>query len=699
MRIHILQSRMSFEQADILQYYLDAKEQVINAKIQERTADVTVSYQGSREEILSVLEAFTYERAQVPETYLKNSGRQMNREYWDRLVNKTVIYFGNKIFLPYPIRAGITMITSVKYIWKGLTTLARRRIEVPVLDATAIGVSIFRGDISTASSVMFLLSLGEILEEWTHKKSVGDLARSMSLNISKVWLVRDGQEIMVPVTEIRSGDPVRVHMGNVIPFDGCVIEGEAMVNQASLTGESVPVRRAEGSTVYAGTVVEEGEITFKVKEANGSSKYEKIMAMIEESEKLKSSLESKAEHLADRLVPYTFLGTGLVWLLTRNMTKTISVLMVDFSCALKLAMPLSVLSAIREASTHDITVKGGKYLEAMADATTIVFDKTGTLTKAQPTVVEVISFNEKLPDELLRIAACLEEHFPHSMAKAVVREAEKKHLVHEELHSKVEYIVAHGISSMLEDKKVVIGSYHFVFEDEKAQIPAEKQELFDHLSAEYSHLYMAIDGRLAAVICIEDPLRPEAAEVVKKLKKTGITKVVMMTGDSDRIARTIAERVGVDEYYSEVLPEDKAGFVEKEKAAGRKVIMIGDGINDSPALSASDVGIAISDGAEIAREIADVTIGADNLYEVVTLKKLSNALMKRIRKNYKAIVGINASLIVLGVAGVFQPTTSALLHNTSTLVISMKSMKNLLGKEENEEEAAHGEMNLELAVQ
>ena len=699
MRIHILQSRMSFEQADILQYYLDAKEQVINAKIQERTADVTVSYQGSREEILSVLEAFTYERAQVPEVYLKNSGRQMNREYWDRLVNKTVIYFGNKIFLPYPIRAGITMITSVKYIWKGLTTLARRRIEVPVLDATAIGVSIFRGDISTASSVMFLLSLGEILEEWTHKKSVGDLARSMSLNISKVWLVRDGQEIMVPVTEIRSGDPVRVHMGNVIPFDGCVIEGEAMVNQASLTGESVPVRRAEGSTVYAGTVVEEGEITFKVKEANGSSKYEKIMAMIEESEKLKSSLESKAEHLADRLVPYTFLGTGLVWLLTRNMTKTISVLMVDFSCALKLAMPLPVLSAIREASTHDITVKGGKYLEAMADATTIVFDKTGTLTKAQPTVVEVISFNEKLPDELLRIAACLEEHFPHSMAKAVVREAEKKHLVHEELHSKVEYIVAHGISSMLEDKKVVIGSYHFVFEDEKAQIPAEKQELFDHLSAEYSHLYMAVDGRLAAVICIEDPLRPEAAEVVKELKKTGITKVVMMTGDSDRIARTIAERVGVDEYYSEVLPEDKAGFVEKEKAAGRKVIMIGDGINDSPALSASDVGIAISGGAEIAREIADVTIGADNLYEVVTLKKLSNALMKRIRKNYKAIVGINASLIVLGVAGVFQPTTSALLHNTSTLVISMKSMKNLLGKEENEEEAAHGEMNLELAVQ
>ena len=652
MRIHILQSRMSFEQADILQYYLDAKEQVINAKIQERTADVTVSYQGSREGILSVLEAFTYERAQVPEVYLKNSGRQMNREYWDRLVNKTVIYFGNKIFLPYPIRAGITMITSVKYIWKGLTTLARRRIEVPVLDATAIGVSIFRGDISTASSVMFLLSLGEILEEWTHKKSVGDLARSMSLNISKVWLVRDGQEIMVPVTEIRSGDPVRVHMGNVIPFDGCVIEGEAMVNQASLTGESVPVRRAEGSTVYAGTVVEEGEITFKVKEANGSSKYEKIMAMIEESEKLKSSLESKAEHLADRLVPYTFLGTGLVWLLTRNMTKTISVLMVDFSCALKLAMPLSVLSAIREASTHDITVKGGKYLEAMADATTIVFDKTGTLTKAQPTVVEVISFNEKLPDELLRIAACLEEHFPHSMAKAVVREAEKKHLVHEELHSKVEYIVAHGISSMLEDKKVVIGSYHFVFEDEKAQIPAEKQELFDHLSAEYSHLYMAIDGRLAAVICIEDPLRPEAAEVVKELKKTGITKVVMMTGDSDRIARTIAERVGVDEYYSEVLPEDKARYVEEAKKNGHKVIMVGDGINDAPALARADIGFAMgAAGTDTAIETADVALMDDDLRKIPTFVRLSRATAQVLMQNIVLALGIKAVFLVLTFTG------------------------------------------------
>ena len=678
MRIHILQSRMSFEQADILQYYLDAKEQVINAKIQERTADVTVSYQGSREEILSVLEAFTYERAQVPEVYLKNSGRQMNREYWDRLVNKTVIYFGKKIFLPYPIRAGITMITSVKYIWKGLTTLARRRIEVPVLDATAIGVSIFRGDISTASSVMFLLSLGEILEEWTHKKSVGDLARSMSLNISKVWLVRDGQEIMVPVTEIRSGDPVRVHMGNVIPFDGCVIEGEAMVNQASLTGESVPVRRAEGSTVYAGTVVEEGEITFKVKEANGSSKYEKIMAMIEESEKLKSSLESKAEHLADRLVPYTFLGTGLVWLLTRNMTKTISVLMVDFSCALKLAMPLSVLSAIREASTHDITVKGGKYLEAMADATTIVFDKTGTLTKAQPTVVEVISFDEKSPDELLRIAACLEEHFPHSMAKAVTDAAAKRGLEHEEMHSKVDYIVAHGIATTINGKRAVIGSYHFILEDEHCEVPANMHDIFENLPMEYSHLYLALEGKLAAVICIEDPLRKEAKQVIRDLKKAGLKKVVMMTGDSERTAKAIAAKVGVDEYYAEVLPEDKAKFVEKEKAMGHKVVMIGDGINDSLALSSADVGIAISDGAEIAREIADVTIAADDLREVVTLKKLSNQLMKRIHQNYRMIVGFNAGLIALGVGGIIPPTTSALLHNTSTIAISLRSMGNLL---------------------
>ncbi len=679
-RVHFIQERMTIEQADILQYYLDAQENVDRAKVQERTCDATIWYHGDRTDLIRKLQKFSYTRVETPADYLKNSGREMNHEYWDKLVTKIVLHYGNKIFLPVSVRTVITSVKSVKYLWAGLKTLAHRKIEVPVLDATAIGVSIFRGDISTASSVMFLLGIGEILEEWTHKKSVGDLARSMSLNISKVWLVRDEQEVLVPVSEVRAGDLVRVRVGNVVPFDGDVVMGEGMVNQASLTGESVPVRKTVDSYAYAGTVVEEGEITIKVKEINGSSKYDKIMTMIEESEKLKSSLESKAEHLADRLVPYTFAGTGLVWLFTRNTTKALSVLMVDFSCALKLAMPLTVLSAIREASTYDMTVKGGKYLEAVAEADTIVFDKTGTLTKAEPTVVNVESFNGQSEDELLRIAACLEEHFPHSMAKAVVEAAVKKHLVHEELHSKVEYIVAHGISSTIEGKRVIIGSYHFIFEDEKAQIPAEQQERFDNLPEEYSHLYMAIDGYLAAVISIEDPLREEAAEVIKQLKAEGISKIVMMTGDSDRIAANIAEKVGVDEYYSEVLPEDKAGFVAKEKAEGRKVIMIGDGINDSPALSEANVGIAISDGAEIAREIADVTVGADNLYEIVTLKRLSNAMMKRIHKNYRQIVGINTALIVLGVAGVFQPTMSALFHNTSTILISMNSMKNLLGE-------------------
>ena len=679
-RVHFIQERMTIKQADILQYYLDAQKNIDKAKVQERTCDATIWYHGDRADLLRKLQEFSYTRVEAPADYLKNSGREMNHEYWDKLVTKIVLHYGNKIFLPISVRTVITSVKSVKYLWAGLKTLAHRKIEVPVLDATAIGVSIFRGDISTAGSVMFLLGIGEILEEWTHKKSVGDLARSMSLNISKVWLVRDEQEVLVPVSEIHTGDLVRVRVGNVVPFDGDVVMGEGMVNQASLTGESVPVRKTVDSYAYAGTVVEEGEITIKVKEINGSSKYDKIMTMIEESEKLKSSLESKAEHLADRLVPYTFAGTGLVWLFTRNTTKALSVLMVDFSCALKLAMPLTVLSAIREASTYDMTVKGGKYLEAVAEADTIVFDKTGTLTKAEPTVVNVESFNGQSEDELLRIAACLEEHFPHSMAKAVVEAAVKKHLVHEELHSKVEYIVAHGISSTIEDKRVIIGSYHFIFEDEKAQIPAGQQERFDNLPEEYSHLYMAIDCYLAAVISIEDPLRGEAAEVIKQLKAEGISKIVMMTGDSDRIAANIAEKVGVDEYYSEVLPEDKAGFVAKEKAAGRKVIMIGDGINDSPALSEANVGIAISDGAEIAREIADVTVGADNLYEIVTLKRLSNAMMKRIHKNYRQIVGINTALIVLGVAGVFQPTMSALFHNTSTILISMNSMKNLLGE-------------------
>ena len=651
---------------------------MISAKIQNRTEDVTICYEGSRDAILEVLKAFSYEKTDVPDTYIKNSGREMNQHYWDQLVEQTFWHFGNKLFLPFSVRAVITTVKSVKYIWKGLQTLFKGKIEVPVLDATAIGVSIIRGDFATAGSVMYLLGIGETLEEWTHKKSVGDLARSMSLNISRVWMMCDGQEVLVSADNVQSGDEVRIHMGNVIPFDGTVTDGEAMVNQASLTGESVPVRKVPDGVVYAGTVVEEGEITIRVREVNGSSKYEKIMAMIEESEKLKSSLEGKAEHLADKLVPYTFLGTGLVWLFSRNVTKAVSVLMVDFSCALKLAMPLSVLSAIREASTYNITVKGGKYLEAMAEADTIVFDKTGTLTKAQPTVAKIVSFNDQSEDELLRIAACLEEHFPHSMAKAVVDAATQKNLEHEEMHSKVEYIVAHGIASTINEKRAVIGSAHFVFEDENCVIPEGEQAKFDALPKEYSHLYLAIEGKLAAVICIEDPLREEASAVVQSLKRAGLSKVVMMTGDSERTAATIAKRVGVDEYYSEVLPEDKASFVEREKAAGRKVIMIGDGINDSPALSAANVGIAISDGAEIAREIADITVSSDDLYQIVTLKLLSDSLMERIKKNYRRIVGFNSLLIVLGVTGVIQPTTSALLHNSSTLLIGLESMQNLL---------------------
>ena len=677
-RVHLIGKAMSFAQADTLQYQFEQMKDVTAVKVQERTMDVTICYIGSRKHIITALGQFSYDKVEVPEVYLKNSGREMNRFYWDKLVDQTVVHFVNKIFLPAPLRAGIATVRSVKYIVQGVKTLAKRKIEVPVLDATAISVSLIRGDYKTAGAVMFLLSMGEILEEWTHKKSVGDLARSLSLNIDKVWLVTDDTEVQVSVAQIKEGDRIRVHMGAVIPFDGIVMEGEALVNQASLTGESLPVRKAAESPVYAGTVVEEGEITLLVKESTGSSKYEKIMTMIEDSEKLKSSLEGKAEHLADRLVPYTFLGTGLTLALTRNTVKALSVLMVDFSCALKLAMPLSVLSAIRESSAHDITVKGGKFLEAVAEADTIVFDKTGTLTKAQPTVVEVIPFDDRSPDELLRIAACLEEHFPHSMATAVVVEAMKRGLVHEELHTKVEYIVAHGISSTINDKKIIIGSHHFVFEDEGAVVPEDKKEQFEQLPEQYSHLYMAMDGKLVAVICIEDPLRVETAEVIRELKHLGIHKVVMMTGDSDRSAANIAQKAGVDAYYSEVLPEDKANFVEQEKKAGHKVIMVGDGINDSPALSAADVGIAISEGAEIAREIADVTIAADDLREIITLKKISNALMKRIDRNYKVIVGFNTALILFGVGGVLQPTMSALLHNTSTILISLKSMENLL---------------------
>ena len=678
-RIHLAQKRMSSVQAETLLYYLQNQNQVSFAKVYDRTGDAVICYEGERAAVIRMIQLFHYEEVELPTGLLESSGRALNNEYQEKLISKVIYHFGRKWLLLAPIRAIYTTVVSVKYIWKGIQTLAQGKIEVPVLDATAIGVSMLRGDYGTAGSVMFLLGVGELLEEWTHKKSVGDLARSMSLNVGKVWLKKDGQEILVPSEKIVAGDEIVVHMGNLIPFDGEVSNGEGMVNQASLTGESVPVRRTLGSVVYAGTVLEEGELTILVKQTGGSSRYEKITAMIEESEKLKSGLESKAEHLADRLVPYSLGGTALTYLLTRNATKALSILMVDFSCALKLAMPISVLSAIREANQHKITVKGGKFLEAVAEADTIVFDKTGTLTKAQPTVAEVVSFSEtKSPDELLRIAACLEEHFPHSMAKAVVDAAKEKHLDHEEMHSKVEYIVAHGISTTINGEKAIIGSYHFVFEDENSIIPEGMEEKFRHLPEEYSHLYLALEGVLAAVICIEDPLRPEAAEIIRQLKKAGLKKIVMMTGDSERTAKAIAKKVGVDEYYAEVLPEDKANFVEKEKAEGRKVIMIGDGINDSPALSAADVGIAISEGAEIAREIADITVAADDLAEILVLRMLSNRLMKRIHKNYRFIVTFNAGLILLGVGGILQPTTSALLHNTSTLYIGLKSMGNLL---------------------
>ena len=680
MRVHMEQYRMTYEQADTLLYVIHNHRNVTFVKVYDRTADAVIEYVGDREQIIELLRHFHYESANVPQTVIKTSGRELNNSYQEKLIGSVVWHYSKKLLLPLPIRIVLTIGRSVKYIGIGLKCLLQRKIEVPVLDATAITVSLITKDFSTASSIMFLLGIGELLEEWTHKKSVDDLARSMSLNVSKVWLrTPENQEILVESSKIEKGDKVVVHMGNVIPFDGEVLDGDAMVNQASLTGESVPVQRTVGNTVFAGTVVEEGEITIRVKEVEGNNRFDQIVTMIEESEKLKSELEGKAEHYADKLVPWTLGATGLTYLLTRNVTKAMSILMVDFCCALKLAMPISVLSAIREASLYNVTVKGGKFLEAVAEADTIVFDKTGTLTKAHPTVVDVVNFNDEYSsDDMLRVAACLEEHFPHSMAKAVVDAASKKGLSHEEMHTKVEYIVAHGIATSINGKRTVIGSYHFVFEDEKCVVPAGKEQLFESLPLYYSHLYLAVEGMLSAVICIEDPLRDEAAAVVTSLKKAGISKVVMMTGDSERTASVIAKKVGVDEYYAEVLPEDKAAFVEKEKDKGRKVIMIGDGINDSPALSAANVGIAISDGAEIAREIADITVGSDDLYQIVTLKYISNALMKRIKSNYRKIVGFNSGLIALGVAGVLPPTTTALLHNGSTILISVNSMKNLL---------------------
>ena len=680
-RIHMSVYRMNYVQADTLQYFLTGLNGIQEVKVNDQTCDVTVYYNGDhndRQDMLKKLQGFHYDEIEVPEHYIQNSGRALNAEYQDKLVWKVAFHYARRWFLPAPLNACYNTVAAIPYVVKGLKCLWNRKIEVPVLDGTAIGVSVIRGDYTTAGSVMFLLSIGEVLEEWTHKKSVGDLARSMSLHVEKVWMKQDETEVLVDSNKIQKDDRIVVHMGNVIPFDGTVTDGEGMVNQASLTGESVAVRKNEGAGVFAGTVLEEGELTIRVTAVGGGSRYEQVVKMIEESEKLKSGLESKAEHLADRLVPWTLGGTALTYLLTRNVTKTLSVLMVDFSCALKMAMPISVLYAIHEAGAHHITVKGGKFLEAVADADTIVFDKTGTLTKAKPTVVKVVSFDGRSEDELLRIAACLEEHFPHSMAKAVVHAAQERGLEHEEMHSKVEYVVAHGISSSVENKKVIIGSYHFVFEDEKTAIPEDKKAVLESLPQEYSHLYMAIEGKLSAVICVEDPLREEAADVIRALKAAGISKVVMMTGDNEHTAKAIARKVGVDEYYAEVLPADKAGFVEREKAAGRKVIMTGDGINDSPALSASDAGIAISDGAELAREIADITISADDLYQIVILKQISDQLMKRIRKNYRSIVGINSTLIGLGVLGIIQPTTSALLHNTSTLLISLGSMRKLL---------------------
>ena len=676
-RIHIEQKQMSYQEADTLLYYLNTLEYVTQAKVYRRTADACVCFSGKRELLIQALRKFQYTSVKVPDEVLENSGRQLNDTYQEKLMGQVFFHYAGKILLPYPVRKAVVLWKAVHYLKEGWKSFARKKLEVAVLDASAIGISVLRGDFKTAASIMFLLGVGETLEEWTHKKSVEDLARSMSLNVSKVWLKSGEQEVLVDSGKITEGDTIIVHMGTVIPFDGIVSEGEGLVNQSSLTGEPLPTLKTAGGYVYAGSVLEEGELTFTVKKAGGSSRYEKIVGMIEESEKLKSSLEGKAERLADQLVPVTFAGTALTWLFTRNITKALAVLMVDFSCALKLTMPIAVLSAIRQAGSYGITVKGGKFLESVAEAETIVLDKTGTLTEAKPVVKMVVSFCETSENELLRIAACLEEHFPHSMAKAVVSAAKKAGLEHEEMHSKVEYIVAHGISSSIEEKRVLIGSAHFVFEDEKCIVLENYQERFENLPAEYSHLYLAIDGVLAAVICIEDPLREESAGVIRALKAAGFQKVVMMTGDSERTAASVAKQVGVDEYYSEVLPEDKARFIEKEKAKGKKVVMVGDGINDSPALSAADAGIAVSDGAELAREIADITISADNLYQIVRLKQLSQAMMKKINRNYKEIVGINTGLILLGVGGIIQPTTTAMFHNISTVAISLQSMQNL----------------------
>lgn len=676
LRVHMAGSRMTLRQADILEAYLKKQAGTQSARVYDRTGDAVVCYTGSRESVLHALAVFSYEKAE--ELAPDHSSRELNREFEDRLVFTILCRAGSKLFLPAALRAVIAAFRSVRYIRAGLEALLHGRLSVSVLDATAVTVSMVRGNFDTAGSVMFMLGIGEILDDWTHKKSVADLAGAMSLNVDKVWMKVNDTEVLVPIGDVKAGDCIVVRTGGMIPLDGKVTEGEATVNQASITGESLPVPKGSGGCVYAGTVVEEGECVIRVDQAAGGGRYDRIVKMIEESEKLKSTAEDKASRLADRLVPYTLGGTVLTYLLTRNTMKALAVLMVDFSCALKLAMPIAVLSAMRESSGYHISVKGGRFMEAVAEADTVVFDKTGTLTCATPTVAQVVTFDGYSASEMLRLAACLEEHYPHSMANAVVAEARRLGLDHKEYHSQVEYVVAHGISSSVEDKKVIIGSAHFVFEDEGCIIPEEEQAKFDALPEEYSHLYLCIAGRLAAVICIVDPLRKEAKAAIRALHACGISKVVMMTGDNRKTAQAVAREVGVDQFFAEVLPEDKAAFIRQEKQAGRKVIMIGDGVNDTPALSEADAGIAINTGSAIAREVSDITIASEDLFELVTLRHLSQALMKRIHRNYRLIVGLNCTLIALGVAGVIQPTTSALLHNASTLGISLHSMTDLL---------------------
>ena len=680
MRVHVCNVRMTLHRADVLEAYLNHHDAIEKATVYERTGDVVLYYRGRRADAVQALSRYKFDQPELDALVTTADSRKLNQEYQEKMCDLVAGHFFRKLFLPAPIRAAYTVWRSIAFVWKGIRCLLRRRLEVEVLDALSIGVSVLRGDFSTAGSVMFLLNLGSLLEEWTRKKSLDDLARSMALNVDKVWVRSQGTEVLLPLTKVQPGDEIVVRSGNMVPLDGTVIEGEAMVNQAALTGESMPVRKAKGATVYAGTVVEEGECVFLAKAAGGANRYDKIVAMIEESEKLKSSTENRALELADKLVPWCLAGTVVTYALTRNVTRAISILMVDFSCALKLSMPLAVLSAMRECGTAHITVKGGKYLEALAKADTIVFDKTGTLTRATPQVVDIIPFSNSEKDDVLRLAACLEEHFPHSMANAVVRAAREQGLSHEEMHSEVEYIVAHGIASRVGGERVVIGSYHFVFEDEHCIVPADEQEKFDQMPAEYSHLYMAASGQLVGVICIADPLRPEAASVLRQLHKLGIRNTVMMTGDSYRTAEAIARQVGVDQFFAEVLPEDKANFVQKAKAEGHTVVMIGDGINDSPALSAADIGIAINSGAAIAREIADVTIKADSLEELVTLKTIANALQHRVSSNYRFVLSFNSTLIALGALGILQPAASAMLHNLSTIGISLRSMTNLIQK-------------------